>query len=340
MPRFKYALWLSLTAALAALSLGACGGDDDDDDANGTELRDVTLMLDYIPNTHHAGIYIAQREGYYEDAGLNVTIIEPAATGVEQVVGNGQADFGVSYQEFVIPARGAGIPVVSIAAIKQHNDSSLVSLAEDGIARPADLAGHTYGGFGGPLETQLIRQLVECDGGDPDSVTLLEAGSPGLIGLQDDDYDFVWIFESWDAIQWRDIDGVDLNSLLFIDYTDCIPDWYTPLLITSEDMIANNPETVRAFLAATTRGYEAAIADPDLVTATMTEALPEINEELVQLSAEYHSNEHKYVDEGRQWGLQDEAIWTGFTTFLLEAGLIDEEIDVPAAWTNDFLPEE
>src|SRR5690606_29273689 len=106
----------------------------------------------------------------------------------------------------------------------------LISLPEDGIERPADLQGKTYGGFGGPLEIELIRTLVECDGGDPDQVTFVEVGAAQyLAGLQDDQYDTVWVFEGWDRLRFEEIDGVEINSLRFIDYLDCIPDWYTPL---------------------------------------------------------------------------------------------------------------
>jgi len=323
-------------AVVAPVALTACG---DDDDGNGEDLRPVTVMLDWTPNTNHLGIYVAKAEGWYEDAGLDVEIVEPGAGGVAQLVAQGAAQFGISVQESVIPARAEDVPIVSIAAIVQHNTSSLMSLAEDGIEEPGDLAGKAYGGFGGALETALIRQLTECGGGDPDDVEFTEVGNVDyLVGMDRDQYDFVWIFDGWDGIRASEMEGADVNLLHFIDYLDCIPDWYTPVIITSESLIADDPDVVRSFMEATSRGYESAMDDPAAAAETLLEAAPELDEQLVNASAEYLST--RFVDDGRQWGLQDEAIWTGFVDFLVDAGLLDAPIDVESAYTNEFLPEQ
>ena len=97
-------------------------------------------MLNWTPNAQHGGIYIAKEKGYYRDAGLDLQILE-YAEGVEQLVASGKADFGISVEENVIPAREQGVPIVSIASILQHNDSSLAFLTKSGITRPKDLEG-------------------------------------------------------------------------------------------------------------------------------------------------------------------------------------------------------
>ncbi len=311
--------------------------DDATDDAPAEELRDVTVMLDWTPNTNHLGIFIANAEGYYEEAGLSVDIVEPGAGGVEQVIAQGAADFGISVQEAVIPAREQGVPVVSIAAVIEQNTSSLMALAETGIEEPADLEGHAYGGFGGALETELVRTLVECEGGDPDAVTFTEVGDVDyLVGMERGQYDFVWIFDGWDGIRAQEIEGADVNFIRFRDYLDCIPDWYTPLIITSESMIADEPEVVEAFLAATTEGYEFAIEDPGAAADILLEAVPELDEDLVRPSALFLSNEFAFTE--RQWGEQQLDIWVEFEAFLREAELTETQIDVEEAYTNEFLP--
>lgn len=323
---------LALPLAAFALALGAAACGDDDD--NG--LRRVTLMLDFVPNTNHNGIYLALANGWYEEEGIDLRIVEPAAAGVEQLVGSREAEFGISYQEYVIPARAAGVPVVSIAAILQHNDSSFMSLAGLGIQRPADMAGKRYGGFGGPLEIALIRELVACDGGNPDSVQYLEVGAiDPLVGMEQGQFDFVWVFEAWDVIRAREILGIEVNTVRFQDYFDCIPDWYTPVIITSESMIANDPDVVGRFMRATARGYEASIESPEDAGEALLAAVPELDRALVIPSSIHLAG--VYVDAGRQWGLQDEAIWVEFEAFLREAGLTDAEVDVTEAYTNDFI---
>ena len=311
--------------ALAALS---CGGGDS---------NKVTLMLNWTPNTQHSGIYIAKEKGWYKDAGIDLQIVEPASGGVEAVVGEGKADFGISVQESVIPARAEGIPIVSIGAILQHNDSSLMSLVSGKIGRPKDLEGKTYGGFGGALETQIISKLVACDGGDPKKVKFVDVGNVDyLAGMEAGKFDVVWVFEGWDVLRASKIEKKLVRSIVFKDWLKCIPDWYTPVMITSESMIKKNPDLVKRFMEVTARGY--ALAGQESLTSSeaLTTGAPEIDQQLITESAAYHLG--KYVDKGRSWGLQDLAIWTDFSKFLKEAGLFDKDVDVSKAFTNDFIP--
>jgi len=299
-------------------------------------LTEATLMLNWTPNAQHAGIYLALQNGWYEEAGIKLEIVEPAAAGTEQVIGTGGAEFGVSVAEALLPARAAGVPIVSIATVLPYNDSSFMALADAGIERPRDFEGKTYGGFGGPLETELLRTLVACDGGDPDAVEMVEVGNIDyLAGMEQGRFDFVWVFEGWDALRAREIEGKAISTVTFVDWLDCIPDWYTPLFIASEDLIADDPDLVRAFVEATARGYEAAIADPTAAADALLAAAPELDEDLVRLSTEYHAP--KFVGEGG-WGLQDGEVWSTFAAFLQDAGMLDEGLDTEAAYTNEFLP--
>ncbi len=133
-----------------------------------------------------------------------------------------------------------------------------MSLASEGIARPRDLEGKKYGGFGGQLEQQLIESLVACGGGDPSLVEFVEVGNIDYIpgGMDQDRFDFVWVFEGWDVIRARNLEGVEITTLPFIDYTECIPDWYTPVIVAGDDLIAVDPDLVRTFLEVTARGYD------------------------------------------------------------------------------------
>lgn len=332
--RWPLIAMLSLAVVVVAPLAVACG----DDDGDGDDLERVTLMLNWTPNTHHNGIYVAQDKGWYEEAGLDVTIVEPGQNVVEQAVASGNADFGISIQEAVIPARAEGLPVVSIGAIIQHNDSSLFALADEKITRPRDLAGKKYGGFGGALENALIKELVACDGGDPDAVEFVEVGNVDyVVGMEQDRFDFAWVFESWDVMRAREVLGADVTSIKFVDYLDCIPDWYTPLFITTENMIAERPETVRKFVDATARGYQFAMDNPGEAAEALMKGAPESDRELVEKSSEYMAS--RFVDEGRQWGVQDEEIWVRFEEFLREAGLTSDRVDITPAYTNEFLPE-
>jgi ABC-type nitrate/sulfonate/bicarbonate transport system substrate-binding protein len=329
-----------LPVLAATLLVTACGTDDDgdtaDDAAPAGEARVATLVLDWTPNTNHSGIYAAQAEGYYDEVGIDLEIIQPGEGSSLQAVGTGNAEFAISFQEALIPARASDVPAVSIAAVIEHNTSSLLALADSGISRPADLEGRVYGGFGGELETELIHRLVECDGGDPDAVELVEIGQTDyLVGLQRGEFDFVWIFDGWDKIRLEQ-EGADVATIPFLDYQECIPDWYTPLIATSEQLIADDPDLVADFLDATTRGYQLAMSDPDLAADHLLAAAPELDEELVRASAGYLAEQ--YASDPASWGHQDETVWTTFDQFLVDAGLIETGIDVESAFTNEFLP--
>ena len=152
---------VTVLAVLAVLA-AACGGEAATTDAAGTGSepaattgttstdaddsapRDVTVMLDWTPNTNHSGLYLAEANGWYGDEGLDVEIIQPGEQGGLPALASGDADFAVSVQEQLLPARAQGAPVVSIAAIIPTNTSSLVMLADEGVefSRHVRAAGH------------------------------------------------------------------------------------------------------------------------------------------------------------------------------------------------------
>ncbi|RIJ77602.1 ABC transporter substrate-binding protein [Nakamurella silvestris] len=330
-----------LTTTLAAgllLVLAGCGSDATPEaQAQEKPLREVSVILDWTPNTNHSGLYLAAAKGYYAQAGLKVDLIEPGDTSGLQLLAAGQADFALSVAESLVPARVKGIPVVSVAAVVEHNTSSLVSLADKNITRPRDLVGHTYGGYEGALEEALIKSLVRCDGGDPEKVIFIPlAGDDFRIGLTENYYDTAWIFNAWDGIRLKDIDKLDINTINFLDHTDCIPDWYTPLIAAGENTVTQDPELVRSFLAATARGYAEAMTDPAAAVDALMAAAPELDRDLLTRSADYLST--RYSETPAIWGLQSADTWSKFATFLKAHDLAPADFDVAAAWNGSFLP--
>ncbi len=319
-------------AAVATTALAA---------APNAKLTPVTLVLDWTPNTNHSGFYLAKDNGFYKDNGLDVTIIEPGADGGLAQLSAGNAQFVVSVAESLLPARAAGAKVVSVASIIQHNTSSLIIPKDRGITRPKDLEGKTYGGFGGPLEKALIDKLVTCDGGDPTKVKYVEIGNVDYkVGLERKDYDAVWVFDGWDTIRLSEIEGMPLVSMPFFSTigstAGCIPDWYTPLLATSESMIADNPDVVRSFVIASAKGFELARTDAPAAAAALLKGAPELDKVLVDKSAAYLAT--RYADSGAKWGVQDAVVWSAFSKFLSDNKILESPVDTSNVFTNDFLP--
>lgn len=306
--------------------------------AQADEPTSVTLMLDWTPNTNHTGFYVAQARGFYDEANLEVTIQEPTDVLVEAVVASGAAQFGVGYQEFMTYARVDEVPVVSLAAIIQHNTSGFVTLAEDNpVSRPADLAGLRYGGFGQrDLEMAVINTLIACDGGETGTVEYIDVGYADVFELmRRDRVDFGWMYYGWTGIEGEQR-GLDLDTVMLMDHFDCIPDYYTPVLFTSEDMIAEQPDVVAAFVQATARGFAVAITDPAEAAVILSDAVPELDVELVTASAAWLADQ--YQADAPRWGQQSVAVWQGFSDFLVENGILEQGIDGEAAFTNAFLP--
>lgn len=328
--------WPAVAFVIALVAIAACGGGTDS--PKGAARKKVTVMLDWTPNTNHGGMYLAKAEGYYRAAGLDVTFVQPGqGSDVNQVVAQGTVDFGVSAAEQLVPARTAGVPVVSIAAIIQHNTSTLISLKSSGITRPRDLVGHTYGAFGGTFEKALIDQLVRCDGGDPSGVGVAQVGDADYRdGMSRHHYDAVWVFDGWDVIRMADIDKVALDRIPFIDHTDCIPDWYTPILVTSQKLLDRDPAVVRNFLAATAHGYRDAMAGPAKAADALIAGAPGLDRNLVERSAAFLST--RFATDPAAWGRQDPEVWQRFVAFLEKHRIVKSHFDVDAAFTNAYLP--
>ncbi|WP_341783051.1 ABC transporter substrate-binding protein [Leucobacter weissii] len=331
-------------AALAGVSLlAACsagGGEPAPQDPDAS-AREVTLMLNWTPNAHHAGIYYAAENGLYEAAGIDLTIIEPSAdVGADVAVAEGQVEFGISQAESLLPARAEGMGVQSIAALLPVNDSALMGLEGSGLtADPGSLDGLRYGGYGGALETEIISELVSCGGGDPASVEFIDIGNVDyLAGLEQERFDVTWVFGGWDALRAQ-TERDDVTTIQFGDHLDCIPNWYTPIIIGNETALEGDPDLARDFLAATGEGYAAVIADPEAGAEALLAGAPELEPELVRNAVAYYAPLFTADGSAEGFGVQDEAVWTEFTEFLVQAGLLEDASPVEGAWSNEFLPQ-
>lgn len=299
-------------------------------------LTPVKLMLDWVPNTNHTGLFVAQAKGYFAAAGLAVDIIQPGEVYAEQAVAGGAADFGVSFQEQVTLARAAGTPLVSLAAILQHNTSGFASLKELGAASPLDWQGLRYGSFGSPFEAPTLRVLMECAGSDFTRLQIMDTGMVDpLILLAEKKIDLAWIFYGWQGMQAQQ-QGIDLNIVRLSDWTQCIPDYYTPVLIASEKTIAERPAVVRAFMQAVSRGYTFAGQQPEAAAELLLAAAPDLDKDLVRSSQAWLSPQ--YQAEAPRWGEQQLSVWQNYTNWMAENKILAEPIDAQAAFTNEFLP--
>lgn len=326
--------WKKYTAfaAAAAMAFGMTAVVSADEAA---ELKKVTVILDYVPNTNHTGLYVALDKGYYEAEGLEVEIIEPTDGATATLVAQGKGTFGVSYQEDVTIALTSRdpLPVKAIATLVQHNTSGFVSLADSGIESPADFEGRTYAGWGGPGESAVLEACMTQAGTDFSKLNMVISDGSGFEALGKS-CDLMWFFEGWDCIM-ADINGYELNYMECRELDERL-DYYTPILIAGDKVLEEDPEMVSAFLRATGKGYQDAIADPDAAAEILYTHVSEYDLEMLKLSQEYLAG--KYMEDTENWGEMKDEVWDNYSAFLVEYGVIEEAIPAADCYTNEFLP--
>ncbi len=316
-------------------TLSGCGKTDEISEAD-----TVTIVLDWTPNTNHTGIFVAKELGYFEEAGLNVEIVQPPEDGAVTLVASGKAQFGVSFQDSLAPALAgdAPLPITAVAAVIQHNTSGIVSRAGEGMDTPKGLEGKKYATWDLGVEKATIRDVMNKVGGDFDLVELIPSTvTDEVSALKSGSVDAIWIFYGWAGVACE-VAGLDTDYFEFADI-DPVFDYYTPVIIGNNAWLNNNPETAKAFVEALSKGYNYAIEEPLKAADILMDASPELksNSELVYASQEYLAKE--YVSDAKRWGEFNGERWAAFFNWLNENDLLEDDIDADYGFTNDYLPD-
>lgn len=309
------------------------GADASSQEASGLET--ITFVLDWTPNTNHTGIYVADKLGYFKDAGIKIDIQQPPEDGATALVATGKAQFGVDFQDYLAPAYLSDLPVTAVAALIQHNTSGIISLKEKGMTSPKDLEGKTYATGDLPVEQATMKNVVESDGGEWGKVNLASVTVTDVISALQTNIDAVWIYYAWDGIATQ-VKGLDTNYFYFKDINPVF-DYYTPVLVANNDYLEQNPETAKAFLAAVAKGYEYAIENPKEAAQILCEADSTLDQDIVLASQQWLADQYKA--EVDQWGYIDASRWDAFYQWLWDNQLIEDEIPAGFGFTNDYLPE-
>ena len=319
----------ALVLAAAVLILAGCGGKKAGD-------GQIRVVLDWTPNTNHTGLYAALEKGWFAEEGLSVEILQPPEDGALVLLGSGQAEFAIDFQETLGPAIAKdrdALPVQVVAALISHNTSGIMALAQSGVKRPKDLAGRRFASWETPLVTAVIKDIVENDGGDFSAVTMLPNHATDAFSALETDVDAIWIYYAWDGIAAA-VKGIAID---YLDLGTINPrlDFYTPVMVTNTAWAAANPETAKKFLKAADRGYRFAMENPGEAGAILLKHAPELDRELVMRSQEYLAS--RYQGDAPRWGEIDPARWGGFYRWMFERGLLEKDIG-ESGFTNEYLP--
>ena len=331
-------LIIATVAVAGFFALAACGGEEATPTPGPTQAAapvEVSLALDWFPNSNHVGIFEALDRGYFTERGLEVNVYTPAdPSTILQTVGAGRDDFGISYQPDVLLARSEGVPVVSVLGIVQHPLNSLMALEDSGIDRPGLLKGKKVGFAGIPVDEGLLDTMLEQDGLDLEDVELVNVGfdlAPALLGgTVDAMIGAYWTHESI----LMEKEGFRINILRIEEWG--VPDYYELVLVVSEETLAERKDVVDRFVQAFRAGFEAAAQDTQASVTTLLDANPEsVNEELEREGVELLAP--MWTEGAPRFGWQESARWESYTEWMKSRGLIRDSVEAAAAFTNEFV---
>ncbi|SFV38781.1 ABC-type nitrate/sulfonate/bicarbonate transport system, substrate-binding protein [Devosia crocina] len=304
----------------------------------------VSVALDWTPNTNHIGLFVAEAKGFYEEAGLDVEILPYSDTSAAVLVANNIADFGVLGSIGLFTQRTAGADLVATYALVQTETGRLVFRADrDDIQTPRDLDGKIYAGFGSGWETAMIGTIIRHDGGEGafETVTL---GTSAYEALANGAVDFTLEVYTWEGVK-AERDGPAQRAFRYANYG--VPDQHTNFLGTTGAYLAEHPDTARAFISTSRRGYAYAVEYPeeaaDILVAANADTL--LDREFVRASLQAMIDGHYLRAEDGTIGTIDPGKMEAMGGFLFEAGLlkdgsgatVGEKPDFSTYYTNDLL---
>lgn len=296
------------------------------------------MALDWTPNANHSGIYAAVKHGWYEEAGIKLEIHhhdfeQSPATKLEL----GLADVALCSMDCLVGfrTRKVPLPVKAIAAVLQDDLASIAVLESSGIERPAQLDGKTHASYKACNKDATISCLVRNDGGKgelnfayPDQVTIWNT-------LVKNKADSIWIFMNWQGVQAK-MAGVELRHFKMADYG--IPFGYSPIMIASEDKIIGQSNVLRAFLAATAKGYAWAAANAEKTSDILFDWATEDDKNKAMLDAAQAATSPHYLSvETGSWGLMEDKKVDEYLKWRVEIGLDEKALKVDTLITNELL---
>jgi len=330
---------IAIALAIAVAALSACG---EKSESGGTETQPLSLTLDFYPNPDHAGIYMAKKLGYFDAAGLDVSIHTPAdpAAPIKQVAA-GRTDLAVSYEPEVILANEQGLDVVAVAALVDRPLTSMIWLKESKIDGIAGLRGKTIATAGIPYQDAYLKTILARANMTPSDVKAVNVGYgllPAIVGGRAQAM----------LGGFRNVEGVDLRLrgkhpvVTPVDELG-VPTYDELVLVARRKRIEEDPESIRLFLSALARGTAAAIAFPNATTKALLEANSGLDPKLTRAEVAatlplLAADEGSDASDSRPFGYMASVEWARFIAWMRDNGQISSLPATPEVLTNEYLP--
>ncbi|HEY0392736.1 MAG TPA: ABC transporter substrate-binding protein [Solirubrobacterales bacterium] len=310
-----------LAAALLLTGAAGCGG-------SGAEPGapvGATLVLDFTPNAVHSGIYAAKRQGYYGDAGINLTVRQPGeSTDAPKLLAAGRTDFAILDIHDLGIARERGLDLVGVMPLVQRPLAAVIARSGSGVKRPAELEDHSVGVTGLPSDEAVVDSEVSADGGDPAKVKRVTIGFNAISSLAAGKVDAATGFWNAEGVALRQ-QGAPIRIFKVDEYG--APPYPELILTTTRTTLARKPDVVRSMVDATRRGYEFTVESPAQGLDDLLAEVPSLDraDQKAQLQALLPDLDPLPFDAAvlKQWAAWD-----------LKHGLLERPLDVGAAFAE------
>jgi putative hydroxymethylpyrimidine transport system substrate-binding protein len=327
---------VALALLVLALGLAACGSKSENTKG---EPEKLTLDLDFYPNPDHAGIYMAEKEGFFEEAGLDLTIDSPSdpAAPIKDVAA-GRADLAITYEPEVALAREQGLDVVAVAALVNQPLTSLIWLKNSGIKGVADLKGKTVSYAGIPYQEAFLTTILRRAKVPESSVKTVNVGFgllPSLIG------------GSAQAMLggYSNVEGVDLQQrgkapvITPVDELG-VPTYDELVFVARRATLEEDGQRIRLFISALRRGTEAAAENPKAATEAILAANTDLEPKLAEAEVKATLPLLAARTPGQPYGYMDPKEWEAFVAWMRDEELISALPKASELLSNAYLVDE
>ncbi len=325
---------LAVTLIALALGLSACG--EKSENVSG-KAQSFSLTLDFYPNPDHAGIYMAQKLGYFREAGLDVNINAPSDPSAPiKEVAAGQTDLAISYEPEVLLARQQHLDVVAVGALVDQPLTSLIWLRNSGIKGVGDLRGKTIATAGIPYQGAFLKTILARANLSPANVKAVNVGFgllPALVG------------GSAQAMLggYRNVEAIDLRErgkhpvVIPVNRLG-VPTYDELVLVAQRKHLEEDPESIRLFIAALARGTAAAVKNPGEATKAVLEANHSLEPKLTAAEVKATLPLLESGPSGHPYGYMDPGQWRNFIAWMRDNELISS-LPLPSeVLSNAYLP--
>lgn len=308
---------------LAFLVLLGCS---DDKKSN---LKEVDLVLDFVPNTNHTGIFVAIENGYLKKEGIKLNVLSAPEDSTSDLVISGKAPFGIYFQESMGAKLSKNAPITAVAAIIEHNTSGILSLKDLN-----DLTLIKYGSWNDPVELSMIKYIFKKQGLN-DYTFVSNTDSNSISSLKNDLFNACWVYYAWDGVLAKE----NLKDIKFtyLKDIDNVFDYYSPIIIANNEYLKNNNKQAKAVIKAIKQGYIYAMTNPEQAADILIKYAPNLKNKrnFIISSQKYLST--RYAQNPQKWGEIDAKRWNDFYEWLNQNQITKNPIPLNVGFSNEYL---